>query len=318
VGAARWVALAFLLVFFGFFLWSELRSVPASMTRLDKVTNSADSFTVSGDVVVPLTVPLVDPETLVSFPPSVVRAQRVVEYCQWQERRESNNQFSYTIRWLSRPVNSVYFHSHTGEFRNPKPIEVPETVFDANVRLQTSGLSTNSSNLLPALTGTSFKFRMEDYAQLKQSRAFQGGFIFMDADYILLDYSRISNEHEFYKNMHRLTEFVTRGFVWDSAGPSLCTPGDIRTHYVVWEAPKEPVSMLAARNGDFIVPLKVKNSEDAFFVRKGDFDRRELLELEAADIIWWRNLWRVLFVLSLLAAGLVEYRDASSRRSKTN
>ncbi len=138
----------------------------------------------------------------------------------------------------------------------------------------------------------------------------------MDSEYIVLDYRRISDEHEFYKNIHRLTEFLTRGFVWESAGQSLCTPGDIRTRYQVWESPTDPVSVLASRNGDRLVPLKVQEGDEAFFVRKGKHDRRQILELETGDLLWWRNLWRVLFLIAAGIAGAVQYRASQTNKLK--
>ncbi len=166
----RYVALGFLALALLLLLNSELRSVPNGMKRLDKVADSNDAFSVVGDLVLPLTSPLEDSETLISFPPLVVRAQRLVEYCQWVETKNSNNEYSYAIRWNNKPVNSNYFHSPLSQFRNPKPFEVPETVFDAFVRLQTSGLSVNSSDLYPVLSSRYHKFRTEDYAQLKKSK----------------------------------------------------------------------------------------------------------------------------------------------------
>ncbi len=137
----------------------------------------------------------------------------------------------------------------------------------------------------------------------------------MDSDYIVLDYSRISSDHEFYKNIHRMGEFLANGFVWDAAGPSLCTPGDIRISYSVWEPRKqETISMLARREGDNIVPLKV-GTEEVFFVRKGRLDREELLRLEAADVVWWRNFWRVWFVLACVIAAAVQVRRKTTKKT---
>merc|ERR1739848_794835 len=137
---------------------------------------------------------------------------------------------------MAAPVNSDFFHTTFVEFQNPKVTQpVEEIVRNAMVELD-NGLLTSAEHLGSIMTEKRHHFTPEDYERLKSSRAYQTGFVFMDENYITLDYSRISNEHEFFKNMHRISQYMQTGHI-DFAGPSLCTPGDIRISYSEYSIP---------------------------------------------------------------------------------
>jgi hypothetical protein len=129
----NWISLGVLVVFSLLLIYSERWSVPSSMQLLNKVAQSADSFAVSG-VGMPLAARLVDPETLVELPLSVVRAQRVVQYCQWVESRGSDNKYRYAIRWTDKYIDSNYFHVRSRACFNPKPAPVEESVFEVRFK----------------------------------------------------------------------------------------------------------------------------------------------------------------------------------------
>ena len=57
-------------------------------------------------------------------------------------------------------------------------------------------------------------------------------------------------------------------------------------------------SIVATKRGTEVVPLESNTIADAkmYYVRKGDLShRRALLDIEAEDVFWWQNFWRILF-----------------------
>ncbi len=92
----KWVGVGMLVVFALLLLRSELVTVPFHMGVLNEVAGSSDATLLSGVRLLPLTAPLWDPDTLVSFPLDVVMFKREAQYCQWQETTSSNNQYTHT------------------------------------------------------------------------------------------------------------------------------------------------------------------------------------------------------------------------------
>ena len=91
---AKWVGVGLLATFGLLLAYSELVSVPFRLSLLDEVAAAPDATLLSGVRLLPLTAPLMDPDTLISFPVDVVMFRREAEYCQWQET-SSNNQYTH-------------------------------------------------------------------------------------------------------------------------------------------------------------------------------------------------------------------------------
>jgi hypothetical protein len=123
-------------------------------------------------------------------------------------------------------------------------------------------------------------------------------------NYIILDYSRISQEHEFYKNLHLFSQFIATGEFY-GVTRSLCTPGDIRVSYQVWRVPPGEVTLLGRQRGGELLPWQSRTGHAALYSRPGRLELRGLLDLEAGDVRWWRNFWRALFLVALVTAGLL-------------
>ncbi len=123
-------------------------------------------------------------------------------------------------------------------------------------------------------------------------------------NYIILDYSRISSEHEFYKNLHLFSQFFATGEFY-GVTRSLCTPGDIRVSYQVWRVPPAEVTLLGKQRGKELAQWQSQKGHSVLFSRAGRLDLRGLLNLEAGDVRWWRNFWRALFLVALVTAGLL-------------
>ena len=341
MAVARIVTLVALAIM-GFVLcWSEFRTVPAHMRRLDEAFHRGTFFGPM-HVVRDSGKRLYEPELDIFFPDTTARFKRNVQYCQWTERRihHSNSEYvsascrggvhcrslydpiscgaqpgcyfdlggdygpnrahySYTVQWMASPVNSDMFHSHQMGFNNPRVTErVEEVEVNAEVEFE-NGLLTNAKHLTGVLSSSQYHFKPEDYESLKQSSAYAKGFIFMDQNYVTLDYSRISSEHEFFKNLNRFSNYMQSGHI-DFAGPSLCTPGDIRLSYTLSEIPfGDSVSIVATKRGGSIVPIEshVHEGETLYYSRTGEKapTKRVLLDLEAQDVFWWQVFWRLLF-----------------------
>jgi hypothetical protein len=104
--------------------------------------------------------------------------------------------------------------------------------------------------------------------------------------------------------LNLFSQFVATGEFY-GALRSLCTPGDIRVSYQVWRAPANEVSLLGKQSGGTLVQWKSKTGHPVLLSRAGRLGLRELLDLEAGDVKWWRNFWRALFLAALVTAGLL-------------
>ena len=102
--------------------------------------------------------------------------------------------------------------------------------------------------------------------------------------------------------MYEFSQFVATGEFYGVAR-SLCTPGDIRVRYRVWRVPPTDVTLLGAQRDGAVVPWQSKKGQAVLFYRPGSLDMRGVLDLEAGDVRWWRNLWRALFLIALVTAG---------------
>ncbi len=301
MGALSWLAITLVAVASLLAGYSEFVHVPGRMALLEEVAASDGVTVLSGVWPLPLASPLSDPDTLIAFPLDVVRFQRRAEYCQWTEHT-SNNQHSYSLIWSSTLINSAFFRDKSVEFRNPRPTRIEEISHEGQVAIQGHGVTTGAGNLLSVLPESTYAFSENDFALLKASPAYQRGFTNMDSRHIILDYSHFSSDHEFYKNLHRASQFLLHGEY--NYGPSICTPGDIRVRYSVWRIQQDSeISVLGAREGDRVVPFEAPRAKEAVFLaRSGRLDRRELVDGEAGNVLWWRNVWRAWLVVSVALA----------------
>lgn len=224
--------------------------------------------------------------------------------------------YEYTIEWSSHPIDSNFFAISRPEFSNPAVHEIPEFEENAVVALD-NGKSVNASHLPSSVLSTRrMNFLPEHFENLKVSSAYQKGFIFMDQNFITLDYSRINSDHEFFKRLHQAAQFLQTGHI-DFAGNSLCTPGDIRVSYTLFEL-QEPFSIVASSSGNDIVPLQSsQGAEPLFYARPGAnlHSREAVLDLEAGDIRWWQWLWRILFLTICVPLALLSIQATNKQKS---
>jgi hypothetical protein len=119
----KWVGVGVLAVFAALLLRSELVTVPFHMGLLAEGAGASDATLLSGVRLQPTATPLVDPDTLVSFPSDVVMFRRQVEYCQWQESH-SNNQYAHRCALRCFLCSAS---SHRGSFAESRGLRLLST-----------------------------------------------------------------------------------------------------------------------------------------------------------------------------------------------
>lgn len=201
--------------------------------------------------------------------------------CYWDlggQFRAGASHVQYGIHWMSEPVSSLSFRRGSS-FVNPQIAPIEEVEAFVNVGLSERNLKTSAKNLKSILKSESYKFSEADFESLKRSPSYQNGFTFMNEDYVILDFSQLTNSPSF-KNFPG----------------SVCTPGDVRmsvqVYRIVEAAAQSSYGMVGKIEGSTLAPYK-----NRFLIQKGKgLKVRDVLNAEASNIFWWQNFYRILFV----------------------